>query len=60
LWWNNDFIVGDDDGVVVIPSQHAEAVISLAQARVDKETAMIEELRRGALTIDLLKLRGQT
>jgi len=54
-----DFIVGDDDGVVVIPPQQAASVITLAQARVDKENTLIEQLRRGALTLDLLNLRGQ-
>jgi 4-hydroxy-4-methyl-2-oxoglutarate aldolase len=52
-----DWIVGDDDGVVVVPAGAAEKVIELAQARVEKEARIIERLREGELTADLLGLR---
>jgi 4-hydroxy-4-methyl-2-oxoglutarate aldolase len=52
-----DWIVGDDDGVVVVPAQVTERVIELAQARVEKEARIIERLRGGELTVDLLGLR---
>jgi 4-hydroxy-4-methyl-2-oxoglutarate aldolase len=52
-----DWIVGDDDGVVVVPAGAAERVIALAQARVEKETRILERLRDGELTVDLLGLR---
>lgn len=55
-----DFVVGDDDGVVVIPQDEAIAVLKQAQARLEKEATFIEQLRRGQLTIDLLNLRQLT
>jgi 4-hydroxy-4-methyl-2-oxoglutarate aldolase len=52
-----DYLVGDDDGVVVIQHEQASTIPALAQARVDKENAMIEQIRQGSLTLDLLNLR---
>lgn len=52
-----DYVVGDDDGVVVVPQEHIDAVIRQAQARLEKEEAMIERLRQGDVTVDLLGLR---
>lgn len=54
-----DFIVGDDDGVVVIPSEAASQVLKDAEARVQKEAWIIERVRKGELTIDLFNLRGE-
>lgn len=53
-----DIIVGDDDGVVVVPADSALDVMEKAEARVRKETGFIERLRRGELTLDLLNLRN--
>jgi 4-hydroxy-4-methyl-2-oxoglutarate aldolase len=55
-----DFVVGDDDGVVIIPRDKALPVLAGSQARTEKEVAMIQRLRQGELTIDLLKLGGAT
>lgn len=52
-----DFLVGDDDGVVVIPRESADEVLEKARARAEKENAFIEKLRQGQLTLDLLDLR---
>ncbi len=52
-----DLIVGDDDGVVVVPKKLVGDVRSAAEARTRKEAAFIASLRQGALTVDLLKLR---
>lgn len=52
-----DYIVGDDDGVVVIPPEAARETIERAQARVEKENQIIQRIRRGELTVDLLNLR---
>lgn len=52
-----DIMVGDDDGVVVVAREHALDAEEKARARVEKETAIIERLRRGESTIDLLGLR---
>ena len=52
-----DIVVGDDDGVVVVPAEAESEVIERAQARVEKETRLIQRLRDGELTVDLLGLR---
>jgi regulator of RNase E activity RraA len=49
----------DDDGVVVIQPEQAVAIIGLAQTRVDKENTIVQQLRQGALTLELLNLRRQ-
>ena len=49
--------MGDDDGVVVVPAEAQSEVIERAQARVAKENSLIQRLRDGELTVDLLGLR---
>lgn len=51
-----DLVVGDADGVVVIPSARIDEVIALGHARVAKERDAIAALRAGARTIDLYDL----
>lgn len=52
-----DIVVADEDGVVVFPAARLSAVRAEAQTRVDKETAYLERIRAGALTVDLYGLR---
>jgi 4-hydroxy-4-methyl-2-oxoglutarate aldolase len=52
-----DWIVGDRDGVVVLPSDRIEEINAKAAARAEKEAAMFPELRAGATTIELLGLQ---
>jgi 4-hydroxy-4-methyl-2-oxoglutarate aldolase len=52
-----DFIVGDDDGVVVVRRDAVSDVLEKARVRSEKEAAIIERLRAGQLTIDLYHLR---
>ncbi|GGK20466.1 4-carboxy-4-hydroxy-2-oxoadipate aldolase/oxaloacetate decarboxylase [Salinarimonas ramus] len=52
-----DVVVADDDGVVIVPRQRAEAVAASAQARIEKEDAMRARLRAGETTLDILGLR---
>lgn len=52
-----DVVVGDDDGVAVVPRARAADVLDAAHARVAKEEAMRAELADGAKTLDLLNLR---
>ncbi len=54
-----DIVVGDDDGVVVVRQEMGEDVLVKADAWVERETAMLAQLRAGALTVDLLNLRGK-
>lgn len=48
-----DVIVGDRDGVVVVPLGGLDAALESSQAREDKEAAVIEKLKGGAATIEL-------
>jgi 4-hydroxy-4-methyl-2-oxoglutarate aldolase len=48
-----DLVVGDRDGVVVIPRARAEQVIEVAARRVKHETEMKRELAAGATTLAL-------
>ena len=51
-----DWVVGDADGVVVVPGDRLDEVITAARARADKEARMFDQLRGGATTIELLGL----
>ncbi len=44
-----DLIVGDADGVVVVPRENAEAILALAQQKVDAEARRIAEIKAGKL-----------
>ena len=48
-----DIILGDRDGVVVIPYEEAEQVIAAAEARVAKEARVMERLRNGESLFDV-------
>ena len=51
-----DWVVGDADGVVVVPGEHLETVLEQAALRTRNERAMLESLRGGKTTVKLLKL----
>jgi len=44
-----DAIIGDEDGVVVVPRESAAEIVGGAQAKIDSEAARIEEIRQGKL-----------
>lgn len=52
-----DIIVGDRDGVVAVPANTLETVVTKAQERTDKESAVIENLRKGSTTLELFGFR---
>ena len=52
-----DLIVGDVDGVVAVPQDSVAKTLEAAQAREDKEADWVEQIGRGARTVDLLGLR---
>jgi len=54
-----DVIVGDMDGVVVVPRERAEEVAKASQARVEKEARNREKLRAGEKGLDLYGLRAK-
>jgi 4-hydroxy-4-methyl-2-oxoglutarate aldolase len=49
----SDIIVGDRDGVVVVPLAKIEEVIEKAKAREAKEERTREDLRKGRVSIDI-------
>jgi 4-hydroxy-4-methyl-2-oxoglutarate aldolase len=51
-----DWLVGDVDGVTVVPGDDLEAGHAAGQARAEKESGVLEGLRGGATTLDLLDL----
>jgi len=51
-----DWIVGDVDGVVVVPRAEIDAVLAAAQARTNKEAGLFDALKAGKTTIELLGL----
>ncbi len=51
-----DWVVGDADGVVVVPGEHLDTVLEQAALRTRNERAMLESLRGGKTTVKLLKL----
>jgi 4-hydroxy-4-methyl-2-oxoglutarate aldolase len=54
-----DVIVGDMDGVVVVPRERAAEVAKASQARVEKEARNREKLREGEKGLDLYGLRAK-
>jgi regulator of RNase E activity RraA len=44
-----DIIVGDDEGVAVIPRDRAEEVLELTHALMDREAKRIAEIKSGVL-----------
>ena len=51
-----DWVVGDVDGVVVVPQHILDEVVAAGQARFDKEGEMFRSLNEGATTVELLDL----
>lgn len=48
-----DLVLGDRDGVVVIPADQVERAVEAGEAREADETRKIEQIRKGVRTIDL-------
>ncbi len=53
-----DIVVGDDDGVVVIPRDEAPAVLERARKRAADEKGKRRELQQGKTTVELLGVSG--
>jgi 4-hydroxy-4-methyl-2-oxoglutarate aldolase len=51
-----DLVVADDDGVLVIPADHVDETLAQGQARADKEAKMMDALREGRSTLELMGL----
>lgn len=51
-----DIIVGDDDGVVVVPRGIADEVVAFAQAVIEKERQILSRLADGQTTCEIFKI----
>jgi len=51
-----DWVVGDADGVTVIPARAVEDVLVAGRARAEKEEGLFEALTQGATTVERLGL----
>jgi 4-hydroxy-4-methyl-2-oxoglutarate aldolase len=52
-----DVVVADADGVAVIRAERLQEVLDASRARIAREEVVMERLRAGELTLDLLGLR---
>lgn len=52
-----DIIVGDADGVVVVPAGEVDAVVAKANEIRQREEGIMAQLKQGKLTLDLLNMR---
>lgn len=52
-----DWILADDDGVVVIPAENLESVLAAAEQKVAKEKEWAERIKGGELIADILSMR---
>lgn len=52
-----DAVIADADGIVVLPPEAVASTLAASQARIDKETAYMERIRAGELTLDLYAFR---
>jgi 4-hydroxy-4-methyl-2-oxoglutarate aldolase len=54
-----DVVVGDDDGVVVVPRNATASALAAARERVEREQAAREAFRNGELGLDRYGLRDR-
>lgn len=54
-----DVVIADDDGVMVVPRDHAHEAVALSEQRVQKEAATREAFEAGELGLDRYGLREQ-
>jgi 4-hydroxy-4-methyl-2-oxoglutarate aldolase len=51
-----DWVVADDDGVIIIPHAHVARALAEGEARADKEAHMMQALSEGRTTLELMNL----
>ena len=52
-----DVVVADDDGVVVVPREGADAVLAASRARAEREEASRQRYAAGELSLDVSRMR---
>ena len=52
-----DFVIGDADGVVIVPAAEVDAAIAKAHEIQKREAGIMAKLKQGDLTLDLLNFR---
>ena len=52
-----DIVIGDDDGVVVIPQKLAAETLKLCEARAAMEKEWFKKLSKGEATVDIIGIR---
>jgi 4-hydroxy-4-methyl-2-oxoglutarate aldolase len=52
----HDVIIGDADGLVVVPASQVRSALASAEARAAKEEHFRDRIRQGATTLELLGL----
>ena len=52
-----DWIMGDDDGVAVIPRARLEEIVAAAAAVEIKEAKIAERILAGEMVVDILNMR---
>jgi 4-hydroxy-4-methyl-2-oxoglutarate aldolase len=55
--WPGDLVVGDQDGVVVIPARKIAPTLRAANEREEHEVQVMSRLEKGELTLDILGFR---
>lgn len=53
-----DIVIGDADGVVVVPRAEGHAVLEKSIQRVDKEAVIMQQLRDGKSTLEIYGLKS--
>jgi len=53
-----DIVVGDDDGVAVVPLEHVKEVYEEAITRVEKERDWLDKIAKGVSSLDAVGLRS--
>ena len=56
---HGDYVLADDDGVVVVAAERIDAVLDAAEARRDKEERGFALLRDGATTFEVLGIKTE-
>ncbi len=51
-----DLIVGDDDGLVVVPQQKVEDILNKSKERLKMEEQWLKDLQKGKTTLEILEL----